>query len=911
MREQVERPLAQNHSERLDSMPLIATKLYAPPARANTVARPHLVEKLLLGTSQPDRFVLVSAPAGFGKTTLLGEFTTMVGQSVAWISLDEGDNDAFCFWTYLITACNAILSDVGESALELLSARQPLPDDTIPTLLINDLAAHEQSIVLILDDYHAVQNTSIHASVQFLLEHLPRNLHLIISTRIDPPFPLARFRARNQLIEIRARDLRFSSDEAATFLNRTMGLQLSAEEVAALGARTEGWIVGLQLAALSLQGRSDAAEFIQAFTGSHVYVAEYLFEEVFLRQPDAVQIFLLRTSMLHRLNAGLCEAVTDCADGQAILTDLHRANIFIVPLDSAGQWFRYHHLFADLLGARLQQQHSTQEIAALHQRASDWYAQHGFVPEAVDHALAGRDFERAAILIDHAGKTMLFTDQSSLDNWLDTLPDESFHAHPRLQIYRGLISLSQATLDMSEATLLEQERFVRELPPSPENDRLRLETMMYLCLFLAHQNTSRTIQIAQETLAETPASDHRLRTMLFSALYRAHGMDGDIEQAAAAYRECVRLALAGGLYGVAANTTMVRAFDLCQYGRLEEAADYCHLIVERGEQSEQRVFYAAGPAYIGLAGIHLEWNDLDEAEDYLTRGIELCRQGGLDGLYAGYTTLARLHQARGDLEQAWKVLSDLEQVLQRRDFFLLTRQVSVQLALGNVASLAIWVAPIEAALGGTSDSPHLPLVAVEALNLLLARILIARGELDRASHLLDAVQVTAEPDKRYGRLLEVHLLRALLVQQAAGQVTAEAVDCLQRALELGESAGFVLLFLEEGQTLVPLLNAVLNRRSAPDQSKQYARKLLSVFTGARDIHPSGEAPGLVESLTPREVEVLQRIAVGDSNQAIADRLFITVRTVKKHMTNILGKLDASNRTQAVARARELGLISSD
>ena len=693
-----------------------------------------------------------------------------------------------------------------------------------------------------------------------------------------------------------------------------MGLHLSSEEVAALERRTEGWIAGLQLAALSLQGRSDVAAFIRDFTGSHVYIAEYLIEEVLQQQAKDVQLFLLQTSILERMNSGLCEAVTDCQDSQARLLALQRANIFIVPLDDEGHWFRYHQMFADLLLARLQQNRSAPAVAALHLRASDWYEQHGFVLEAVKHALAAAEFARAAALMAQAGHTMLFTNPLALKNWLDALPLEQFHAHPCLEVYRVLIELSQGTLDMSEETLLEKERLIRALPPSPENDRLRMEALVFLCPFVAHQNTARAIQMAKEMLAEIPAGDLKLRAYLASALYRAYGMEGNIERSTHAYQECFRLAQAAGQYAMLSNTTMVRAFDLCQYGRMDEAAQDCQSIIEAGKQLRHKVFYPAGTAYIGLAGIYLEWNDLETAEDYLEQGLELCRQGGTYGLFTGYAQKARLQQAKGEFAAALAELQRLEQVFRRREFTLVARHVSIRLAIRDISGASQWVAPLLEILGDSPYAHQLPRIAAEAFKLSLARIYIAGGEIERASQLLDEIQATAKPDKRFGRLLEVYLLRALAEQkQQSGRISLDAVAHVKRALDLAEPAGFVLLLLEEGPALIPLLQAVTDQRAAPDRLKKYAWKLLNAFGAVEPAasHSSSQASGLIEALTPREWEVLQLIAAGDSNQAIAGKLVITVRTVKKHTTNIFGKLDADNRTQAVARARRLGLIAPD
>ena len=405
----------------------------------------------------------------------------------------------------------------------------------------------DRSVVLVLDDYHEIQNSSIHAGLLFLLDHLPHNLHIVVSTRTDPPWPLARFRARNQLTEIRAQDLRFSFEEAAEFLNRTMGLNLSVEDVTALEEHTEGWVAGLQLAALSMTGRSDISAFVKAFTGSHVYIAEYLVEEVLQRQPEDVQSFLLQTSILERLNAGLCEAVTDCQDGQAMLSSPPPGEYLRYPFGQRGPVVSLPSPVRRPASCPPPADYDSRSDCRAAARAADWYEQNGFVLEAVNHALAAKDFERAASLIDQAGQAMIFTDQYILlKKWLDALPNESFQTYPRLEVYRVLIDLSLGKLDMFEETLRDKEKLIKGLPPSPENDRLRMEAMVFLSSFFAHQNTSRAIQIAQEVLVEIPEGDLKLQASLFSTLYRAYGMEGDIEKSAPAYRECLRLASSRG-----------------------------------------------------------------------------------------------------------------------------------------------------------------------------------------------------------------------------------------------------------------------------------------------------------------------------------------------------------------------------
>lgn len=881
---------------------LLATKLYIPAARTGTIPRQRLLALLDAGVNT--NLTLVAAPAGYGKSTLVAEWLVQHPRRTAWLSLDEHDNHPVRFWRYVIAALEQAADEaIGAEAGEILTSTGGSTLEQVVVSLINDLAAQSGDLFLVLDDYHTIDNETIHDSLQLLLDNHPPPLHLMLLTRVDPPLRLARLRAQQRLTEIRADALQFTGEETTTLMNDLMGLALDPAQVAALTERTEGWITGLQLVGLSLKSQPDQAAFIQQFTGSHRYILDYLTEEVLRTLPSGLRDFLLQTAVLDRMCPDLCEAITRHPDSHRLFDRVCRKNLFLIPLDSEGLWFRYHHLFSDLLRARLKQYLPGAEIAALHRRASEWYEGHDLIGEAVQHARLAGDFDRMASLVDQAASALFYVDNYTLKSWLDQLPAESFHAYPRLEVHRILIDLSLGSLDMSEETLRETEQVIQSLPPSSQNDRLRLEAMAHLCLFFAHQNTARTIRMVQEVLTELPDDNLRLRAFLFSALYRAYGMEGNIEKSAPSYRECLRLSQTVGDYGMGSVTTMVRAFDLCQYGRLDEAAQYCRTIIDAGQHVQQRTFYQAGPSYIGLGGIHLERYELQPAEDCLTHGIELCRRSGMDGLYTGLIQKARLFQAKGDYDGALEALHLLETTIQRWDFTLTARQVSLWLAMGDIDEASRLAALLLNVLNDRAYARTLPLIAQEAFKLCIARIYIAQEALEQARSVLDEIQPTIEAGQRDGRLLEVYLLRAMIARnQQPDHLSHQAVAHLERALELAEPAGFVLLFLEEGEALIPLLNAV----SRP--FKPYARKLLNAFAGNEIPPVSGEAAGLAESLTPREMEVLRLIAIGDSNQAIADKLFITVRTVKKHTTSILGKLDASNRTQAVARARELGLI---
>ena len=909
------------------SVSVLSTKLYIPPARANVIERPRLTKKLLSGVDRPSSFALLSGPAGFGKTTLLSNFVTRLKRPTAWVSLDEGDNDYSQFWTYLITACQSVLNGVGATALELFSPPQPLPDETVPTILINDFVTHPKSVVLVLDDYHEIKNPSIHASLLFLLDHLPDNLYIVVSTRIDPPWPLARYRARNQLIEVRAQDLRFSVEEAAEFLNRTMNLDLSAENVAALEERTEGWIAGLQLAALSMQGREDVAAFVKAFTGSHIYVAEYLVEEVLQRQSEGIQTFLLQTSLLKRMNAGLCEAVTGCQDGQVILQALHRENIFVIPLDNEGNWFRYHHLFADLLNARLRQSASAEEIAALQLCAAEWYERNGFALEAVNSALAAEDFERAVELVKESTRDLIFTGQLNiLGNWLEVFPKSTFDAHPDLVFYQFWIDILQNKADLSAKAIQEKEDLLKSLPSSPENDRLKGELMAVICRAIALSGrTLEGIRLGQDALTYLPADNLASRARVNSALATAHDLEGRAEIAESLYQESFTQAIAAGEYRLAAHTLMVKGLIQIHYGHLHEAAKTYQRIVDMvpadpigGDSTSNvksnKVFLPAGQGYIGLGCIYLEWNDLDTAENYLQRGMDLCRQGGLDGIFIGKVRMSRLRQARGDLAGALDEIQMSQQIPRADTFNLVTRQIQIALAEGNVDQAKRLAEPLIDMLSGAL-APKPPIVFLEIIQSIIARVYLANGEIEKALQVVGELNASTEPGGRLGRLIEVHLLRALAyLKQSGGRLSPNSIQSLERALELGEPQGYALLFLEEGPESIPLLNAVANGRSTPDRVKKYARTLLNAFDriGKSETHRSTiGSTDLVEQLTPREMEVLKLLASGDSNQTIADKLVITVRTVKKHTGNIYGKLGASSRIQAVAQAHELGLLPKD
>jgi LuxR family maltose regulon positive regulatory protein len=889
------------------------TKLYIPAPRPDVIARPRLTAQLDEGAARP--LTLVCASAGYGKTTLVSQWLSQQHAPAAWLSLDKQDNDPARFWAYVVAALQSVRPQLGQAALAALHSPQAPPLMSVLPGLLEQIGRLRTQLILVLDDYQFIGERAIHETLTFFLDHLPTQMHLVIVTRADPPLPLARLRARNQMVELRAQDLRFTTAEAEAFFDRVAGMSLSAEDVAALDARTEGWIVGLQLAALSMKGIGDATGFVKAFTGSHVYVAEYLVEEVLQQLPEQTQMFLLQTSILGRLNAALCAAVTGREDAQATLAALYKANLFLIPLDSKGQWFRYHHLFADLLINRLRQTLPANAIQELHCRAGAWFAQHDLLDEAIQHALAGKDYEGAVSLVTRVARAMMFSGEvNTLLRWLAALPEESYQRHPSLGVYRTWIDLLQGRIDLSEQALQAKEEMLNVLPPSPENDALRAELMAILCRFVALAgNTARAIRFAQETLKYLSPGDLALRARADSALALAYGMEGRAEQAERAYRACLSESQASGNYSLAAHTTMLVAQGMQQYyGRLHEAAARFQSIVDMGAQAGQAVFFPAGQGYVGLASVHLEWNDLDIAEDYLNQGIELCRQGGLDGVFMGCTIKSRLRQAKGDLAGAQEEMHRLEQAFPRAalSHVALDRWVRLGLAMGDIESVSRWVTPLTGMLKAGQTAALFPSLVLDSIKTTLARVYVAQGDLEQATHLLDELQATAGPGRRFGCMIEVHLLRAQVLQgQEQGPVLPAARECLSQALELAEPEGYVTLFREEGPWIIPGLNALLRHPAMSDRLKQYARRLLDVFPASDTQAALGPVADLVEPLTARELEVLRLIAAGDSNQVIAAKLVITVSAVKKHASNIFGKLNVNSRTQAVARARRLGLLA--
>ena len=910
--------------------PILATKLYIPPPRPGVVPRPRLTDRLNEGLQR--RLTLISAPAGFGKTTLISEWIAGCGRPAAWLSLDEGDNDPTRFLAYLVAALRTIAADIGEGMLGALQSPQPPPTESVLTALLNETATIPDDFVLVLDDYHVIDAGAVDDALAFLIEHLPPRMHLIIATREDPQLPLARNRARGQLVELRAADLRFAPSEAAEFLKGVMGLNLSEENIAALETRTEGWIAGLQLAALSMRGQEDVSGFVRAFAGDNRYIVDYLVEEVLQRQPERIRSFLLQTSILARLNGPLCDALTGQEEGNMLLETLERGNFFVVPLDDKRRWYRYHHLFADVLQAHLRAE-QPDLVATLHRRASEWYEQNGLPADAIRHALAAEDFERAADLIEGAVPAMRRSRQeATLLGWLEALPDELFRVRPVLNVHYAGTLLQSGQLDGVEERLRDAERWLnttadrRERPDEPAAEmivvheeafrRLPASIAMYRAgIALARGNVPETVTYARRALDLAPEDDHFQRGAAAAILGLAAWTSGDLEAAHRSYADGMAHLQRAGNISDAVGGAMTSADIRIAQGRLHEAMrTYEHALRLATEQGDPAMRGTAD-MQVGMAELHRERNDLEAATQRLLRSKEQGEHTGFPQYrYRWRVAMARIREAQGDLDGALGLLHEAEHVYVS-DFHPDVRPIAALKA-------RIWVAQgrLGEALGWTRErglSAHDdPSYLREFEHVTLARVLLARYKSKReespmleAMSLLERLLQAAEACGRMGSVTEILVLQAL-AHEAQGDSPAALVP-LKRALALAEPEGYVRIFLDEGRPMAQLLSEAATRGIMPD----YTGKLLAAFDAEGRIEPDDSprpatlaSQPLVEPLSDRELEVLRLIARGLSNREISERLFLAVITVKGHNRNIFRKLQVRRRTEATARARELGLL---
>jgi LuxR family maltose regulon positive regulatory protein len=910
------------------SIPVLATKLYIPPPPPKAVTRPRLIERLNEGLQR--KLTLIAAPAGFGKTSLLSEWLVACGRPVAWLALDQDDHDCTRFLTYLVAALQTITPAVGQSVLEMLQSPQPPPVEWTLTTLLNDITATPNHFIVVLDDYHMVDAKPVDVALTFLVEHLPPQMHLVIATREDPDLPLARLRARGQLTELRAADLRFTLSETAEFLNQGMGLSLTVEDVAALEARTEGWIAGLQLAALSMQGQQDMPGFVRAFAGDHRYILDYLVEEVLQRQPEPVRSFLLQTAILDRLNGSLCDAVTGQEQGNARLEALERGNFFVVPLDDKRNWYRYHHLFAQVLYAHLMAEQPAQ-APALHRRASEWYEQHGSASDAIRHALAGGDFERAANLIELAVPEMRRSRQEAMVlGWLKMLPDELIRCRPMLSVGYAWTLLAVGELEGVEARLRDAEQISvtaadrserpEALPETSPGVGRRMvvvdkEEFRHLPGMIAIYragvaqvlgDVTNTVKYAHQALDLFPEENHLGRGAAAGFLGLAYWTKGELEAAHRSYADCLTRVQKGGHISDAIGCATALADIRIAQGRLREAMS----TYERGLQlaTEQGASPQRGVAdmYVGMSELLRERNDLDAARQHLLKSQELGEHMGLpQNRYRWRVAMARIREAEGDLDGALDLLREAER-LYVSDFFPNVRPVPalktrVWVAQGKLGEALGWAR--ERGLSTHDDLSYLR----EFEHITLVRILVAQYKNDHANRslleamgLLERLLRAAEAGQRIGSEVEILVLHALAYQMQ-GDIPA-ALAPLARALTLAEPEGYVRTFTGEGPSMAALLEKAVKQGIAPN----YAGQLLRSFGKNEDRTPAKQ--GLIEPLSERELAVLRLLGTDLDGPEMARELRVSLNTLRTHTKNIYSKLGVNSRRAAVRRAEELDLF---
>jgi LuxR family maltose regulon positive regulatory protein len=893
---------------------LLSTKLFIPRPRKNLVSRPRLVERLNKGLDK--KLTLIAAPAGFGKTTLLSEWIPQSPRCVTWFSLDEADNDSTRFWTYFIASIQQLNSDLGESALALLQSLQVPPITSILTTLINDISAFPDAFAIVMDDYHLIDSQAIHDALTFMIAHLPVNMHLVITTRIDPPLTLARLRARDKLTEIRANDLRFTVHETGSFLTREVGEYLTIEEIAALEARTEGWIAGLQIAALSMRGRDNKSGFIQSFSGSNRHILGYLAEEVLNQRPKGTLNFLLQTSILDRLCGPLCDAVTGETSGQATLENLANANLFITPLDNEGKWYRYHHLFAEVLQVRLQQAHRDQ-VSELHRRAGNWHARQGMLEEAIHHALAGRDFKEAARLIENVTGEMLRKGSgASLVRWLNTIPEEIVRAHPHLCLARGWTFFMGPAISLENADEWAQLALhVAQSDGSLDSDLTGEINALQAMITITKGDVARSRELSEQALDRLPLDSPWRRVVTFT-LGTTHLDFGDVTAAARAFDQALRLSQAErDAYIQLAAASFLADTEMFQ-GHLDRAKEmYQQVLAWSDPHLPQK---GTIMAYGGLANILCERGQLEEARVQIQMGadqIELA--GGIWSSFVLSRVLARLQQAQGNWMDALDILNRAHQLGQSVQVRLVVTlaaalRAGLQLAHGDLNAALFWaencgLSPDDA------EATHVGWREVEYLT--LARVLDAQGKHTEASSLLERLLNAAQTGGRIGSAIEISVVQAI-VQHMQGN-RAHTLECLEYALTLAEPEGFLRTFIDEGEPMRQLLldyQSTIKKRigdSVDSDSLRllaYTDKLLAAFSQPAAIKKP-ESESLLEPLSERELDILRLIATGRSNQEIADILVIAMSTVKSHINSIYGKLGTNRRTQAVVIARDAGLLS--
>jgi len=918
---------------------ILVTKLFAPPTRTKLVHRPDLLKHLSDGLDR--KLTLLSAPAGFGKTTLVSHWVEhLQGNNeidcqpikVAWLSLDQDDNDPVRFLTYFIAALNKIKdigTELGKGALSMLQSPQPPSTNAVLISLINELAAIPDKVIFVLDDYHLIEAKPIDQALIFLLENLPPQLHLVIATRQDPNLSLGRLRARNQLTELRAADLRFTSAEAADFLNQMMGLNLSSEDIAELETRTEGWIAGLQLAAISMQGRQDHADYIKSFTGSNRLVLDFLIEEVLGQQSESTQNFLLQTAILDRMTGSLCDVLTGQENSQATLELLDHANLFIVPLDEERRWYRYHHLFADLLRQKMHQTQAEQ-LKELHDKASEWYKQNGLIDQAIEHALKSKDFDQAAYLIQSQIDVLWQRgEHGKLRRWVQALPEDLLLTEPQLGIIHAyyLHTIGEYT---SAEQLLQRIEWILdphgngdEVIPSLECkhlleiDRLKLTGRLSLIRALIYSfdgNIKGIIKQADRALEYLPEQDLTWRNLSGFALGDAHSYLGDTAASYDARFATLRACEAEGNIFYILLAALKLATTLREQGELYRTRDLCNDQVRLAEKYNLAEINIVGCIKTILGEVLAEFNDLERAIQHARQGVKIAEGGqNLVFLSMSYLYLMRVLFSKKDLAGAEEVFDKVLRLERKMTIpiwlssQMASWQVKFWLLQDDLEAISNWADKREILIyddhHAHEEIDHLSMID----HIVYARILIAQDRMEETIQLLRYLYQTAEGSGRISRSIEIRMLQAL-AYQSTGQIE-QAMESFEHVLNLAEPKGFIRIFVDDGPPIANLLYEALKREIAPE----YIRRLLAAFpvTEPEETNltkPQVDQSKLIEPLSDREIEVLQFIAKGLTNQEISNKLFLSMHTVKTHTRNIYSKLGAHHRAEAVAKARGFGIL---
>jgi ATP/maltotriose-dependent transcriptional regulator MalT len=890
-----------------------ATKLRVPHLRTQLVRRPNLLSLLQQGMDAT--LVLVSAPAGFGKTTVLAQWLVESGMPAAWLSLEPEDNEPVRFLSAMIAALQQLHPQIGTAALALLHTPPPTPlptPETVLALLTSDVQEFlPGNVALILDDYHVITDASLQRALTALVEHAPPHLHLVIATRADPPWPLARLRARGQLCEVQATHLQFRTEETSDFLHSVMGLPLSAEAIATLESRTEGWITGLQLAALSLQGRSDVTQFLEEFTGSHRHLVDYLTEEVLARQPEAVQSFLLRTSLLDRFTGPLCDTVTGRNDGEAMLASLERANLFLAPLDERREWYRYHQLFAEMLRARMCRLIGPEELSALYARASLWYERHGAPFEAVEAALEAGDFARAEGLIEPLVLSMLLSwRHTTLRRWLERLSQERLCRHAFLCFAYASSLFFSDTQDAYEGPLAVAERLAQAT-----GDRKGLGQVSGLRALAAsvRGNGAQIITFGTQALHLLPEKALLERSISMSALAYGYQLCGEVAAAQQVLSEARSLHERSGNAPSILNDTIVLGDLLVMQGKLHQAESvYGSVLQATGEWHTLAI-----SVRLGLSSIAYERNELDTAETYLEQATTIANTAGRQVFQAreqagearAALMRARVFQARGEVERTTAAWTRSHALAAQCSVSGLVEQVQAYQVRGWLRAGQL-EAVIQWQNGCSLSCDTAPTYEQEAIALTLARVLLAQGEAEEALRLLERWYQHARAQGRTGSEIELLVLSALAYQQQGK--TEQAVQRLVPALVLGYPEGYVRLFVDEGTSMAPLLRLTLSRWKSQPEAR-YLHTLLAVLEAAQP----GQTPlsqtfhhadPPLEPFSRRERQVLRLLATGLSNTEIADELVVSINTVRTHIRSLYHKLKVNSRKEALSVARQWKLL---